>query len=552
MKYLFRDKWHDVQPYTSYPGCALVSVEYTIPLAHLPPTDQRVMETRLRKLRAFIAAEGLSSTVRKVRSKRTQAALNGDFHLIVAVGRRLGDPDKLPVLCLGTRHPRCANVMLFREELIAPLPVLPLPELCAQALQELAPMPGAEVGGWSVMGGYNFYSDMAPPADCVNFVQALASALARTQAPSNASKRPGGQAGDHNAIYPPSAELSVPPTKKTQTAPGVVVIAAGDYARTQIIPALKRSGIHLQTVVDLEPYFAEYARRKFDFSRSSTDWREALSDPDAEIAIISTYHDSHARIGAEALQRGKKVLLEKPPAVTREDLSLLLDAAKEEKAFLQVGFNRRFAAFTRKATDLLREADGPTTMYCVVKEVDIPDSHWYRWPKEGTRITGNICHWIDLAVCFLGAANEPVEMTLFGRAEAYPDEERGLNIVFRDGSTVTIITTTRGDSTLGVQEFIELRRADLTIRIDDYRYMHAERTGRTLFRQSSLRDKGHAAMYKETLEHMLRNEPASYTLEDLRISTLLTINATEMVQKNLRHSKLALTSDQVESFAFTK
>ncbi len=552
MKYLFRDKWHDVQPYTSYPGCRLVSVQYTIPLALVQPTDQRVMENSLRKLRAFIAAEGLFSTVRKVRSKRTQAALNGDFHLVLAVGTLLDDPDKIPLLCLGTRHPRCANVMLFREELIISLPVLPLPELCAQAVWECALMPGLEVGRWSVMCGYNFYSDMAPPSACVDFVQGLASSIARTQAPSDTSKPPAGRAGDYSAIYPPPAELSLPPTKKRHRSPGVVVIAAGDYMRTQIIPALKRSGAHLQTVVDFEPYFAEYARRKFDFSRSSTDWTEALTDSKAEIAIIASYHDSHARIGAEALQRGKKVLLEKPAAVTREDLALLLDAAKGEKAFLQIGFNRRFARFTRKAKDLLSEAEGPTTIYCIVKEVNIPDGHWYRWPKEGTRITGNICHWIDLAVYFLGATSEPVEMTLSGPPEAYPDEERSLNILFRDGSTVTIIGTTRGDSTLGVQEFIELRRADLTIKIDDYRYIQAERTGRTLFRQSSLRDKGHATMYRETIERMMRNELAPYTLADLRLSSLLTINAAEMVQKDLRHLKLALTCDHVESLAFTK
>jgi hypothetical protein len=143
-------------------------------------------------------------------------------------------------------------------------------------------------------------------------------------------------------------------------------------------------------------------------------------------------------------------------------------------------------------------------------------------------------------VYFLGAGCEPVEMTISGASEAYPDEERGLNILFRDGSTVTIIATTRGDSMLGVQEFIELRRADLTIRIDDYRHMRAVQSGRTLFQQSSRRDKGHATMYRDTLERMIRNEPAFYTLADLRLTSLLTINAAEMVKNDLRHSTLRL------------
>jgi predicted dehydrogenase len=540
MKYLFQNQWHDVPQYTSYSGCRLVRVSYTIPLAVVQPTDQRVMETSLRKLRAFIVAEGFLGTLRKVRSKRTQAALNADFHLVLAAGTLLNDRDKTPLICLGTRHPKCASVMLFREELIISLPVLPLPELCARALQDCTPSLGLEAGHWDVMCGYNFYSDMAPPSACVDFVQAVGSYLARVQSPELTIKAADGRAGEYREICVPPEVLNEPRTKKRHRSPGVVLIAAGDYARAQIIPALKRSGAHLETVVDFEPYLAEYARRNFGFSRSTTDWREALTGSDTEIAIIASYHDSHARIGAEALRLGQKVLLEKPPAVTCEDLALLLDAGKNENAFLQIGFNRRFARFTRKAKDLLGEAEGPTTIACIVKEVSIPDGHWYRWPKEGTRITGNICHWIDLAVYFLGAGCEPVEMTISGAPEAYPDEERGLNVLFRDGSTVTIIATTRGDSMLGVQEFIELRRADLTIRIDDYRHMRAVRSGRTLFQQSSRRDKGHATMYRDTVERMIRNEPAFYTLADLRLTSLLTINAAEMVKNDLRHSTLGL------------
>lgn len=542
MKYLLHDKWHDVPQYTSYPGCRLVSVRYTIPLAVVQPTDQRVMENNLRKLLAFIAVEGLLTTLRKVRSKRAQAELNGNFHLVLAVGTLLNSPDQTPLLCLGTRHPRCAGVMLFREELITRLPVMPSPQLGAQAVQDCVLATGFDDESWRVMSGYNLYSDITPPPAGVEFVQAVRSYFEGAEPRQVTIETSGGRGGTYKPICVPQtlSAAGVRPTRKRHRSPSAVVIAAGDYARTQIIPALKRSRIHLETVVDFEPYLAEYAKRKFGFSQSSTDWRKVLLESEAQIAIIASYHDSHARIGAEALKRGQKVLLEKPPAVSHEDLALLLEAHSRENAFLQIGFNRRFARFTRKAKALLGKAAGPITISCIVKEVGIPDGHWYRWPKEGTRIAGNICHWIDLAIYFLGIASNPVEMTISGSQNGYSDEERCLSVLFSDGSMVTIIATTRGDDLLGVQEFIELRRADLTIKIDDYRLMHAVQAGRTLFRETSRRDKGHAIMYLDTIKRMIRNEPALYTREELRLTSLLTLKAAEMVKNDLRHSSLSL------------
>ena len=59
-----------------------------------------------------------------------------------------------------------------------------------------------------------------------------------------------------------------------------------------------------------------------------------------------------------------------------------------------------------------------------------------------------------------------------------------------------------------------------------------------LYHKRGLREKGHATMYREAIERMKQGLPALYSLEELELTTLLTIRATEMVKDNIRHVTL--------------
>src|SRR5438874_1812813 len=93
-------------------------------------------------------------------------------------------------------------------------------------------------------------------------------------------------------------------------------------------------------------------------------------------------------------------------------------------------FCRRLATALRRQR--LAGAPGPLAYTAVVKELKIPDTHWYLWSTQGTRITANACHWLDLA-CHL-SASEPRELTLLNAADT-----TSLALRFSDGSLATIV-----------------------------------------------------------------------------------------------------------------
>ncbi len=110
------------------------------------------------------------------------------------------------------------------------------------------------------------------------------------------------------------------PAAATRTKPVLGIIGAGNYAIRTLIPAFKKAGVRLKTVASSGGASGVYAGRKFGFESATTDTESLLADPDINVVVIATRHDSHARLVCQALEAGKHVFVEKPLAITRDEL----------------------------------------------------------------------------------------------------------------------------------------------------------------------------------------------------------------------------------------
>ena len=69
-----------------------------------------------------------------------------------------------------------------------------------------------------------------------------------------------------------------------------------------------------------------------------------LEDESLDAIFVVTRHATHADLVCRALETGKAVFVEKPLALTAEELDRITDViAKTGNDRLMVGFNRRFA-----------------------------------------------------------------------------------------------------------------------------------------------------------------------------------------------------------------
>jgi predicted dehydrogenase len=80
---------------------------------------------------------------------------------------------------------------------------------------------------------------------------------------------------------------------------------------------------------------------------------DVIKQPDLDMVIVATLHDSLAAIALDAVKSGKHVLIEKPAARTPAELEPLMQAATQRGVKVHVGFNHRYHRAMRKAKELV-------------------------------------------------------------------------------------------------------------------------------------------------------------------------------------------------------
>jgi len=231
----------------------------------------------------------------------------------------------------------------------------------------------------------------------------------------------------------------------------------------------------------------------------------------------------------EALERNQeaRVFIEKPAAVELHDV-VRLSQIRRSGAWIDLGYNRRYAPLASTLHHYVASLPRPLVLTFLVKEIKLAPTHWYFWPNQGTRVTGNACHWIDLSYWLVGCP--PVECTLLNSGDTVV-----LGIRFSDDSLATILATDYGDDTKGVEEVLEVRAGGTTATLTDFRTLEIRSPdGRQNFVHLR-RDKGHARMYADLKSRWLTGGEPRYSADDLYWVGYLTATFTEMLRKGSHH-----------------
>jgi predicted dehydrogenase len=213
-------------------------------------------------------------------------------------------------------------------------------------------------------------------------------------------------------------------------------IGAGNYAKSMLMPHFAAlEGLSLEAICTTKGASAEAVARRYGFRRATTDARGLLRDPEINAVLVATRHDSHAQYAAAALEAGKHAYVEKPLALTADELAPIVAALAHRGPAgptLWVGHNRRFSALTRQA--LAHFVDAPVRQVtCTVRSAGVPADSWYQDNLEGGGVLfGDVCHYIDLAVCL--SQSLPVEVSAFATVDpGHREESWAIALRFSNG-----------------------------------------------------------------------------------------------------------------------
>jgi predicted dehydrogenase/threonine dehydrogenase-like Zn-dependent dehydrogenase len=300
---------------------------------------------------------------------------------------------------------------------------------------------------------------------------------------------------------------------------GVGVIGAGIFAQSMLLPHLKKHPqATLRGVTTLSPLESRDAAERFGFRYAASNPEAVISDPEVNAVVIATRHDSHAALGIQALQAGKAIHLEKPLALTHEELQQVLGAywqsvANGRQPFLMVGFNRRFAPMVQQAAAFFAGRREPLAMSCRINAGYLPLDHWTQDPEQGGgRIVGEVCHFLDLLQFFAGACVRSVSAHSTPNLGKYRDDNLAISVGLEDGSAGTILYTANGDKALP-KEYLEVFGEGKVAVIDDYRQLTLVSSGKKRVSRQGARDKGHRAEVVALIKAILAGEPEPVPFE---------------------------------------
>ena len=272
------------------------------------------------------------------------------------------------------------------------------------------------------------------------------------------------------------------------------IFGAGRFARGVLLPHLaKKRGVRLAGVCTRSGRTARDAAERFGCPLATSDPARLLDDPGVDAVVIATNHASHAQLAAAALRTGKHAFVEKPLCLSEAELGEIEQALADARAAgfrpcLTVGFNRRFSPHAQA----LRAwgAGFPRFVTYRVNAGPVPAGSWMADPREGGRLVGEACHFVDFCGSLID--DDPVEVTAAGIASAGPDGAAGdtavVTVRYAGGSLATIQYVTVGHPGLA-KERCEASAGGRTAVLDDFRVTKCHGGGPNLRGRQA---KGHA------------------------------------------------------------
>lgn len=327
-------------------------------------------------------------------------------------------------------------------------------------------------------------------------------------------------------------------------------IGAGNYAAQHLLPYLKEdNSVILTGLATATGNNSLQKSERFGFGFSSSDAGKIIEDKNTDSVFIVTRHSTHAEYVIRAVSAGKNVFVEKPIAVSNEQLADIVAGTErtEKPAAIMVGLNRRFSKMIRMLNDHFQPGS-PKQMIYRVNAGEIQTDSWIHDRNEGAgMLIGEMCHFIDTMIFMCGGMPE----TVFARSmplnssKVKNDDNLSVIVTFSNGSTGTLIYNTIGTRSYS-KERIEVYGDNRAAAMDDFRTLELYGAKKIKKYRSSNQDKGQREMLREVIaafrkgtspipfEEIIRGMETVFTIkESLRQNKMLYVSSVPE-EKNIR------------------
>lgn len=327
--------------------------------------------------------------------------------------------------------------------------------------------------------------------------------------------------------------ISLPTLRRPR--PDIGVIGCGQFAFATIGYYLARAfGRRIATCFDIDKAAQHSFQQAFAVANEAQDINELLGREGLRTVYIASNHASHSHYAIEAIRRGLDVYIEKPISVTVDGLVALLRAMRGSEARVFAGYNRPFSPAIRLLRqEITIDPMGGFSIQCFVSGHKIQSDHWYRRPEEGTRVCGNMGHWLDLAVHLLMWRSMPDILKISLNVANDQEQDDNLIVAFNSdrGDVFSLMLTSTCEPFEGINETINIQHANTICKIDDFRRITIWQDERLITKRFWPKNVGHGRAILQPFQSEMKRD-----WQEVVMSTLLMLHITDMVRTNRRSS----------------
>lgn len=195
----------------------------------------------------------------------------------------------------------------------------------------------------------------------------------------------------------------------------VGIIGTGSLANFHIEAYRSIPGVEITALCDNNILRARQSAEVFGIEETYDDYKKMLASSNIDAVSVITWNNTHAPITIAALEAGKHVLCEKPPALNCDEAKKVEEAARKSGKLVMFGFVRRFAQNTILLKEFIEKGDLGELYYIktgFLRRCGNPGG-WFAVKdiSGGGPLIDLGVHVIDLAIYLMG---RPKPVSVFG------------------------------------------------------------------------------------------------------------------------------------------
>lgn len=322
----------------------------------------------------------------------------------------------------------------------------------------------------------------------------------------------------------------------------IAVVGAGQFSFSTISYFIrKKLGNVFLVCYDQENKNSLTLAKFYNFTKVAKTFEELLNDKSVNYCYVVSNHASHSQYAGKLINNGVVTYIEKPISVNENQFYSLLKIYKDSNTKIFSGYNRPFSKAIIKLKDYIYSLPNDVkiksafSLNFFVSGHKIPADHWYRNPEEGTRICGNMGHWIDLSIHILAWRYIPdiINVSITYSNEYEPDDNLTIAMTTNQHDLFIITLTSRTEPFEGIDETINFQFANIIAKIDDFRKLKIWHDEKLYKKRYWPKDVGH----ERAVLQPFNQSGFERNIDEVFLSTKLMLFIKDMVLERKRYAE---------------